>query len=82
MNNTFGKSIIPANEKERLVALGKFNILNSPAEESFNHIAHMIARVFNVPIALISFVSKEEVFFKANFGYPDHTHADRGVSLC
>lgn len=82
MNNTFGKPIIPSNEVERLLALERYNILNTPPETSFNHITSMIARTFNVPIALISFVSKEEVFFKANFGYAKHTHADRGVSLC
>ncbi len=82
MKNTFGKNIVPDNDEERLLALERFNILNTSPEESFNHITHMIARVFNVPIALISFVSREEVFFKANYGYPNHTHVDRGVSLC
>lgn len=82
MNNTFGENIIPDNDQKRLQALNTFKILDSSPEESFTHIAHMIARIFNVPVALISFVSKDEVFFKANFGYPDHTHAPRGVSLC
>ncbi len=82
MKNTFGKSIIPANEQERLLALERYAIVNTLPEESFNHIANMVGRIFNVPIALVSFVSKEEVFFKANFGFPEHKHMDRGVSLC
>ena len=81
MKNTFGKVIIPENDEERLNALAKFKILNTPPEENFNHIANMVARIFNVPVALISFVGKEEVFFKANFGYANQT-ASRGVSLC
>jgi GAF domain-containing protein len=34
-----------------------------------------------VPIALISFVDAERVFFKANHGFKQK-YADRGVSLC
>lgn len=82
MTNTFGKEIIPENDQDRLLELERFKILDTSPEESFNHIANLVAKVFNVPIALISFVSKEEVFFKANFGYKNSTHAGRGVSLC
>ncbi len=82
MNGPLDRSIIGDNEPERLSALEKYKILNTPPEKAFSHIANMVAKSFNVPIALISFVSEEEVFFKANFGYEEQDRADRGISLC
>ncbi len=82
MKNTFGKSIVPANDKERLACLKSYHILDSPPEKHFNDIAMIMAKVFNVPIALIAFVDEEEVFFKANVGMKGTSRVDRGVSLC
>ncbi|GAA4419629.1 PAS domain-containing sensor histidine kinase [Nibrella viscosa] len=82
MINTFGKPIIPDNDDERVEALKRYSILDTPPEETFNTIAHIIAQVFRAPIALISLVDKERVFFKANVGMPGVKAVDRGVSLC
>lgn len=82
MNNTFGKPIIPENEEERIKALESFEILDTLPENFFDNLAHIIAKAFDTPIALISLVDKERVFFKANVGMPDTTYVDRGISLC
>ena len=82
MNNTFGKPIIPDNDEERLKALDSYDILGSLPEGFFNNLAHIIARTFDTPIALISLVDKEKVFFKANVGMPGVEYVDRGISLC
>jgi GAF domain-containing protein len=82
MNNTFGKPIIPINEEERLEALESYEILNTLPEGFFNNLAHIIARAFETPIALVSLVDRDQVFFKANVGMPGTTHVDRGISLC
>lgn len=82
MNNTFGKPIIPKNDEERLKALRSYDILGSLPEGFFNNLANIIARTFDTPIALISLVDKEQVFFKANVGMPGVEYVDRGVSLC
>ncbi|MGZ8536890.1 MAG: GAF domain-containing protein [Flavisolibacter sp.] len=82
MNNSFGKPIIPSNDKERLKALDSYQILNTLPEGFFNNLAHIVAKSFDTPIALISLVGKEEVFFKANVGMPGITNTDRGISLC
>lgn len=74
--------IIPANDEERVKALGRYKLLDAPAEESFNNIARLMADVFSVPIALISIVDKEEVFFKGNAGMPGVLSTDRSISLC
>lgn len=82
MDNSFGKPIIPADDDERIKALKAYQILNSAPEGFFNNLAHIVAKSFDTPIALISLVDKEEVFFKANVGMEDTTHVPRGVSLC
>ena len=81
-SNSFGKNITPDNEAERLECLRSFEILNSEPEKMFDLIAKMTAKVFNVPIALISFVDENQVFFKSNVGMEGTKHVDRGISLC
>ncbi|MBA3665837.1 MAG: GAF domain-containing protein, partial [Bacteroidetes bacterium] len=54
--NTFGKNIIPADEKKRLAELQKYAELNGTPDKYFNEIANIIAISFNTPIALISLV--------------------------
>ena len=82
MDNSFGKPIIPADDDERIKALKAYEILDSAPEGFFNNLAHIVAKSFDAPIALISLVDKEEVFFKANVGMEDTSHVPRGVSLC
>ena len=82
MENTFGTPIIPDNEAERLANLYAYEILETPPEGAFNNIATIAAQMFKVPIALISLVDKERVWFKANVGMEGVTETSRGVSLC
>ena len=82
MENTFGKDIIPVDEPERLESLKSLHILHTAPEESFDRIARLTAQIFNTPIALISFVAGEEVFFKANVGMGSTRYTSRGISLC
>lgn len=82
MNNTFGRSIIPENEKLRIQALQYYNLLNELPDNYFTNQAHIIASTFNVPIALISIVKEDLVYFKGNAGMEGITEMDRGESLC
>jgi GAF domain-containing protein len=82
IQNTFGKNIIPDNEEERLEELAKYQRVNFKADNHFNKIAQLAAKIFNVPIALIAFVDKEEVMFKANVGMEGTNTVNRGISLC
>jgi len=82
MNNTFGIPIIPSNDKARLKALNSYAILHTLPEGFFDNLARIIAKTFDTPIALVSLVDKEQVFFKANVGMPGVDYVDRGVSLC
>lgn len=82
MKNSFGIPIIPSNETLRLASLRSYQILDSKPEIFFDNLAQIVARCFRVPIALISLVDEERVFFKANVGMPGVQNVSRGFSLC
>lgn len=82
MVNTFGIPIIPYNDKLRVKKLHGYKILDSHTEGSFKHVAALAAYIFKVPIALVSFVDAERVWFKANVGMEGVKEVDRGISLC
>jgi GAF domain-containing protein len=83
IHNTFiGINLIPENEEERLAKLQEYEIIDTPKEGAFNHIAAMAAHMFNIPIALISLVDADRVWFKANVGMEGVKSVPRGESLC
>lgn len=72
---------LPPDERERLRALAELHVLDSEAEEAFDRVARLAARVFGVPTALVSFVDRERQWFKACYGF-DVRQTDRRVSFC
>lgn len=59
---------IPDNEAERLAALHALLILDTPPEQRFDRIAGFAAAEFDVPIALISLVDAQRLWFKSSVG--------------
>lgn len=82
IENTFGINIVPENDDDRLKALKRYRISDTPSEDSFDGIAKLATQIFNVPISLLSLVDAEAVFFKANIGMGRAKEANRGKSLC
>ncbi|HEY9872650.1 MAG TPA: GAF domain-containing protein, partial [Candidatus Obscuribacterales bacterium] len=72
---------LPPNEVERLEALRRYNILDTPPEESFDRITTLAARLFNVPIALISLVDEFRAWFKSCYGF-DTREIKRESTIC
>ena len=77
---------IPADEEERLAALTELNLLDTEAEPVFDRITAKLARVFEVPIALISLIDRDRQFFKSQTGLPEDLakarQTARNVSVC
>ncbi len=77
---------IPADEEERLAALTALNLLDTEAEPVFDRITAKLARVFEVPIALISLIDRDRQFFKSQTGLPESLakarQTARNVSVC
>src|SRR5262245_32713476 len=64
-------SILPphhSDETERLSALRRYDILDTPPERTFDLITAMAARIFSVPIAVISMVDESRIWFKSHHG--------------
>jgi GAF domain-containing protein len=60
---------MPANEAERLAALRRYKILDTPPEAAFDRITALAARLFEVPIALVSLVDESRAWFKSSYGF-------------
>ena len=59
---------LPPNERERLQALRRQAILDTPPEAAFDRIARLAARLLEVPIALVSFIDERRQWYKACHG--------------
>ena len=75
------KSVLPENEAERLNALRRYRILDTPPEPAFDRIAEMAANFFHVPMAGVSLVDEDRVWFKSRVGIGVHQTA-RDAGLC
>ncbi len=71
----------PQNETERIQALDSFALMDTPAEREYDQIVQMAARIFSVPIVLVSLVHSERQFFKSSVGV-DICETSREVSFC
>jgi PAS domain S-box-containing protein len=60
---------VPENEAERLEALRRYDILDTPPEAAFDRITTLAARLFQVPIALVSLVDESRAWFKSCYGF-------------
>ena len=72
---------LPSDDAARLRALRELGVLFTPAEERFDRIARLAARLLQVPVALVSLVDAEVQWFKANHGLPLNETA-RSISFC
>jgi len=68
-------------ERDRLRALRRFDILDTGPEPGFDRVAELAAHLFEVPVALVSFVDAHREWHKAAVG-TDRTEIPRGGSLC
>lgn len=72
---------IPDNEQARLAALATYQQLDTLPEENFDRLAGLAARLFDVPIVLVSLVASDRQFFKAQIGFCA-TETSREISFC
>ncbi|WP_315760163.1 PAS domain-containing protein [Sphingomonas sp. Y38-1Y] len=56
-------------EDERLAALDRYDVLDTPAESDFDEIAQLAADALEAPIALVSLVARDRQWFKAARGF-------------
>ncbi len=59
---------LPLNEARRIEALKRYDILDTPPDGAFDRITKLTAAIFKVPIAIISLVDTDRIWFKSHYG--------------
>jgi two-component sensor histidine kinase len=68
-------------EAQRLAAVRRYDILDTPPDGAFDRITAIAARLLNVPIAIVSIVDHDRIWFKSRHGV-DVPQLDRDPGLC
>ncbi|NTU80935.1 MAG: response regulator [Chloroflexales bacterium] len=71
----------PADEPERLGALHRYQILDTPSESDFDALVQLAAAVCEVPIAVIGLLDRERLWVKAGVGMAS-TEVPRAITFC
>ena len=73
---------LPDDDAARLRSVRAFEVLPTLTEPLFDEFVALTARIFNLPISLISVVEETDVHYPANHGIPGHSRQPRVESLC
>ena len=71
----------PENEVDRLRALQEYQILDTPPEKSYDDITELATSIFQVPVALITFIDANRNWFKSHPNSPEK-ESPRDLSFC
>ncbi|MDP8932326.1 MAG: GAF domain-containing sensor histidine kinase [Actinomycetota bacterium] len=73
--------VIPPDEQARLDAIRRYDILDTPPDGAFDRITALAARLCHVPIATITIVDEDRIWFKSAHGIQVE-QIDRDPGLC
>ncbi|MCU1607412.1 MAG: hypothetical protein JWP46_3877 [Modestobacter sp.] len=72
---------IVTDEAQRLAAVRRYEVLDTPPDGAFERITSLAARLFDVPISIVSIVDADRIWFKSHHGI-DAEQIDREPGLC
>jgi len=75
------ESLIPEDESARLAAVRRYDILDTPPDGAFERITALAAKHFDVPVAIVSIVDADRIWFKSHHGL-DVGETAREPGLC
>ncbi len=68
-------------EEDRLAALHRYDLLDTPPEGAFDRITDLASRTFGVPVSTVSIVDRDRIWFKSHHGV-DAEQIGRDPGLC
>jgi excisionase family DNA binding protein len=71
----------PDNEGQRLLALERSGLVDTPPEDSFDRLTWLAARSLNAPVALLTLLTPTRQWFKSRYGL-DMVETPRGWAFC
>ena len=71
----------PVRDGARLSALREAAVLDTPAEDRFDRLTRLAARLLGIPVALVSLVDEDRQFFKSCMGLPEPWASARETPL-
>ncbi|WP_390179995.1 hybrid sensor histidine kinase/response regulator [Rhodopirellula bahusiensis] len=71
----------PITDPLRLKALRSLSLVDSPAEESFDRITRLAARLLKCPASVVTLIEEDRQFFKSCVGLPEPLATLRGSPL-
>jgi len=74
--------LIPANESERLEALRRFDVLDTPRDGAFDRITRLASEMLEMPISIVSLVDYDRIWFKSTYGLDGVDEIERVPGLC
>lgn len=62
------QELSPSQEEERIQTLRKYDILDTPPDGAFDRITRLAAELLDMPIAIVSLVDTDRIWFKSHHG--------------
>lgn len=75
-------NVIDNTEQSRLAAVRRYDILDTPPDGSFDRITKLASELFDVPIALVTIVDHDRIWFKSRAGLDEVQQIPRDPGLC
>lgn len=72
---------LTSDDQARLKAVRRYEVLDTPPDGAFDRITSLAARLFEVPISIVSIVDHDRIWFKSHHGI-DVEQIDREPGLC
>jgi GAF domain-containing protein len=79
---TVVEPFIPDNEEKRLAALHRYEVLDTPPDGAFDRITRLASAILDVPIAIVTLVDHDRIWFKSTAGLEGVEQIDRVPGLC